>query len=207
MTKRRAVAIIGCVILAIGSVYYLLAVRCLGRASHEPPKPYDTAMYEVYSAVLRDVGGKAVLIQNDTHSLAGLERAPSIALDHPASDAKSQAFADYRQRYFRPLAVEPRFQLEKKYGFVSSDRINALLQPTPSSRDSTFCKDYGAYDTFVAFSPVGFDSQQTFAVLTINLWRGPCLGAWFSELKTLRKQCGRWKIVNSEFSTTSYDRF
>ena len=208
MSKGRAIATIGVVaILAVGVIYYLSAVRCLGHESREPPKPYDVAMYEVYSTVLRGVGGKALLIQSDTRGLVGLEPEPSNVPERPANDAASQAFADYRQRHSSPLAIAPRFQLNKKYGFVSSDRITALLQTAASGRDPTFCKDFSAYDTFVALSPVGFDSDQSFAVVMIHVWRGPCFGAWSSESKTLRKHCGRWKIIDTGFSTILNDRF
>lgn len=197
MTKRTAIAAVSMVIIAISSAYYLFAVRCLGRTSHERPKLYDIARYEVYSAVLDDIGGNALLIQNDTRALVGFERTSSVVTDHSAGDGTV-------------LAVEPRFRLSKTYGLVSSDRVAAWFRQStviPPSPDLAFCRDFSAYDTLVALSPVGFNSDQTSAGLNVYVMKGPCFGDVRSEIKVLRKQCGRWKIVGNRFATVQFDHY
>lgn len=65
----RAVRVVGSVALVAGGFYYLYAVRCRGSVRTGPPQPYDVAKYQVYSAFLNDLGGRGLLIQDDTRPL------------------------------------------------------------------------------------------------------------------------------------------
>ena len=219
MTRRKPLAMIGLAILApaLGGAYYLFFVKCLGRTSHEAPQPYDVARYEVYSAVLDDVAGKTLLIQNDTRPLpydVRKERYSSFVLrsepgrnstNRPTpADPEAQAWDDYGQRDSNTLPVEARLRSRTEYGFVSSEQISDLLRRT-AKMDLTRCDEFKAYDAFVALSPVGFSADQTTAAVLANVWRGSCFSEGISHTKTLRKRCGKWKVVSD--IPVIFDRF
>ena len=89
------------------------------------------------------------------------------------------------------MPVERKFGLNKTYVLVSSDRIRQTI-------NSVSCKDFEP-GTLVALSPVGFNSDQTFAVLKADVLDGACLssnGGW-SGFRMLRKQCGKWELVEN----------
>jgi hypothetical protein len=75
----RAVSVAGSVALAAGGFYYLYAVRCVGRSGRDSPQPYDVAKYQVYSAFLNDLGGRGLLIQDDTRPL--LQETPGSRIE------------------------------------------------------------------------------------------------------------------------------
>ena len=189
----RAVRVVGSVALMSGSFYYLYAVRCVW-SGRDAPQPYDVAKYQVYSAFLNNLGGGGLLIQSDTRPLFEYSPSPSGSVQPDArfQQAANEAEQDYSRRFTSTFSIERKFSLGKTYVLVSSDRIrviNSLGYP---------CKDVEP-GTLVALSPVGFNSDQTFAVLKADVLDGACLssnGGW-SGFRMLRKQCGKWELVEN----------
>jgi len=192
--KRRRLALVAiATVLTVGTAYYLFAVRCLGRNAHEPPKPYDEARYDVYSAALDNVEGRNLLIQSDTRGL------PGFGGDEDSSPTTHAV----------PLPVEARFQIKKSYRLVSSEKLGVWMNDSPlrpAHTDPAFCEELKSYDKIVVLSPVVFNSDQTSASLTITLMTAACLGNGVRAPEVLRKQCGHWKITQ-EFPTATYNRW
>jgi hypothetical protein len=191
----RAVRVVGSVALMSGSFYYLYAVRCVW-SGRDAPQPYDVAKYQVYSAFLNDLGGRGLLIQSDTRALFEARDFPSPSVfvqpDARFQQAAQEAEEDYSRRFASTMPVERKFGLNKTYVLVSSDRIrqtNSLGYP---------CKDVEP-GKLVALSPVGFNSDQTFAVLKADVLDGECISsnAGWSGFRMLRKQCGKWELVEN----------
>jgi hypothetical protein len=189
----RAVRVVGSLALMSGSFYYLYALRCVW-SGRDAPQPYDVAKYQVYSAFLNGLGGGRLLIQSDTRALFEYSPSPSGSVQPDArfQQAANEAEQDYKRRFTSTFSIERKFSLGKTYVLVSSDRIrqiNSLGYP---------CKDVEP-GTLVALSPVGFNSNQTFAVLKADVLDGECLssnGGW-SGFRMLRKQCARWELVEN----------
>lgn len=189
----RAVRVVGSLALMSGSFYYLYAVRCVW-SGRDAPQPYDVAKYQVYSAFLNDLGGGRLLIQSDTRALFEYSPSPSGSVQPDArfQQAANEAEQDYKRRFTSTFSIDRKFSLGKTYVLVSSDRIrqiNSLGYP---------CKEVEP-GTLVALSPVGFNSNQTFAVLKADVLDGECLssnGGW-SGFRMLRKQCGKWELVEN----------
>jgi hypothetical protein len=175
----RAVRVVGSVALVAGGFYYQYAVRCVGRSGRDSPQPYDVAKYQVYSAFLNDLGGRGLLIQDDTRPL--LQETPGSRIES-------------LQQFDRKLTLNVPYQP------VSADTAHVLFN---WQKPPEVCKPYEGYDRLVVFSAVDFNSDQTFAVVQITLLRGICAGpnkepfGW-SGPRMLQKKCGKWKVVRRE---------
>jgi hypothetical protein len=208
----------------------ILAALALGTAAIRrtrdfkvpPPKSYDMAMYDVYSDLLQaqhswwdqliDPRSEAVLIRIETepgqyHLVReqGFVEA-SLVPEERFKQAVDLAITDYVKRNSGVLELRRKFSLPN-YDLISGAEEQALLEEhDPSKQDSTcraFQKKYPGYDRWVELSAVGFNEDQTVAVVYMVEWRGSkplCSGGIFGNggYRMLQKQDGKWHLLKNQ---------
>ena len=183
------------------------------------PKPYEEAIYDVYSDLLSQQEGpglnrllspplEPVLIQVETLSFQdsapfephgaprGLGVLPEEERFKPAVDS---AIADYLKRN------EQSFQLQRKFNLSKYDLITKAEEQALGKNDPSACQKYAGYERWVELSAVGFNQDQTVAVVHfIDGWRRPCSTTMVSvqgKDRMLQKRGGKWHLLaNSVFS-------
>jgi len=167
------------------------------------PKPYDEAIYDVYSAALRgerplvnkllDRIPEGVLIQIDTISAAEPGFQPSflpgfedLTLQTEFDKEWSPAMADYDRRNKQSFQLQRKFNLSK-YDLISKAEVKALCKPFA-------CQKYAGYERWVKLSAVGFNQDQTEACLYMEEWRG-----YFGQggARFLHKRNGKWYLMET----------
>jgi hypothetical protein len=193
--KALKLAVVGGV---VGAIVIALGAKTLVDTSTvpPPPKPYDVAMYDVYSALLQSQEGpwlyrvpfqllhpqpEGVLIRVDTlslqdsmpyeslrDSLPNEANRPSPGLGilpeerfKPAVDAAAR---DYLKRNTGVLELQRKFNLPQ-YDLFSKAEEQAFLKGDPSA-----CQKYAGYVRWVELSAVGFNQDQTVAVVHFIEW-------------------------------------
>ena len=177
-----------------------------------PPKPYNEAMYDVYSALLQEqelhLGPQqpeGVLICAETLSLKdpspyepdGARRLLGI---HPEEErfkpAVDSATEDYFKRNTDVLELQKKFNLPH-YDLFTKDEEKGFYFGAHS-----LCQKYSGYERWVDLSAVGFNQDQTVAVVHFIDWRGhPCkfhslIGGTFKD-RMLQKRDGKWHLLPS----------
>jgi hypothetical protein len=201
------------------------AIRMTSDFKVPPPKPYEMAMYDVYSDLLQaqrswwdrliDPRSEAVLIRTETepgqdHQVRGLAFVEaSLVPEQRFKQAVDSAIADYAKRNSGVLELRRKFSLPT-YDLISDAEEEAVLQKRdPTPRDSAcraFQEKYHGYDRWVELSAVGFNEDQSVAVVYMVEWRGRgplCSGGIFGHggYRMLHKQDGKWHLLkNQEFS-------
>jgi len=219
-------AIVGAV---VGAIVIALGAKTLvdDSTAPTPPKPYDEAMYDVYSdllqeselpekarqiiALAREAQGhpqpeppEGILIRVETLTFQepgtggnptlprGLGNFPEEERFKPAVDS---AIADYLKRNEQPFQLQRKFNLSK-YDLFTKDEEQAFLRGDPSA-----CQKYSGYMRWVELSAVGFNEDQTVAVVHFIDWGGhPCsntlVGATGKD-RMLQKRDGKWHLLPS----------
>lgn len=230
--KGLLIAIVGIVLLP-ASVFVLFftptskptlgIVECF-RCSSPPdaPKPYEEAIYDVYSGLIIEEGTqgslweklvnplpRGVLIRIDTAIGAP---GPGSALKPVASQEywdKSvvSAMADYARRSKEPLHLQRKFDLPK-YDLITTAEEEAVLKSEGDDQDGSRCLEFTqkhpGYSRWVDLSAVGFNEDQTVAVVYIAVWRGSspqCRKGIFGYggPRYLYKRNGRWHLMKTDF--------
>lgn len=202
----RMGTVLGAAALVFGGVYALHAVTCAVRSRHDVhiPKPYDVARDEVYSAFLEDIAADSLLlVQDDTHPWMGdVSTGYRTLLGMTPEDKKLQKAADEAtQDYGRrngPMLIDGRFTLSTSYQMVSRSTAVALLG---FRKHSEVCKPFKEGGSILVFlSPVGFNSDQTFAGIDATVL-SVCTGNYgargWSGARMFQKECGKWVPVKS----------
>jgi hypothetical protein len=173
-------------------------------------KPYEEAIYDVYSAALRgetdaksplllwnkliDPVAEGVLIQIDTISAGfgshygswgGQPATPPELIPQTEFDKEwSPAMADYDRRNKQSFQLQRKFNLSK-YDLISKAQYEALCKPFA-------CQKYAGYERWVKLSAVGFNQDQTEAYLYMEEWRG-----YFGHggSRFLHKRNGKWYLI------------
>jgi hypothetical protein len=160
---------------------------------HEGPKPYEVAIYEVYSDLLRtdltdrswferliDPIPEGVLIRIET----GQDHGPSLIGD-----------------------IKPQEQFDKELSSAAEDFVRRNKNPFllhNEGRDQEGCREFMRnhpnYRRWVELSAVGFNEDQTVAYLYIAEWSvSPQLckqeASGHGGLRILSKRSGKWHIV------------
>jgi len=179
-----------------------------------PPKPYEEAIYDVYSDLLSEQEEffspprEPVLIQVETLSFQGsAPYEPNGAPRGPGLEPKQERFkpavnsaiVDYLKRNEQSSQLQRKFHLSK-YDLISKAEKQALDKNEPSS-----CQKYAGYERWVELSAVGFNQDQTVAVVHfIDGWHRPCSNTTVSvqgKDRMLQKLGGKWHLLaNSVFS-------
>ena len=180
-----------------------------------PPKPYEEAIYDVYSDLLSQQEEffspprEPVLIQVETLSFQdsapyepngapprGLGLEPKEERFKPAVNS---AIVDYLKRNEQSSQLQRKFHLSK-YDLITKAEKQALDKDDPSA-----CQKYAGYERWVELSVVGFNQDQTVAVVHfIDGWHRPCSNTMVSvqgKDRMLQKLGGKWHLLaNSVFS-------
>jgi hypothetical protein len=188
---------------------------------HEGPKPYEVAIYEVYSDLLRteltdpwferliDPIPEEVLIRIETRieeASYGPKTASLIGDIKPQEQFDkelSSAAEDYVRRNKKPFLLQKKFSLPK-YDLITTAEEEAVLNN--EGRDQEGCREFMRnhpnYHRWVELSAVGFNEDQTVAYLYIAEWSGStqlCKQevSGHGGLRILRKRLGEWHIVDT----------
>ena len=192
-----------------------------------PPKPYEEAIYDVYSGLL--IGEMAqrsllqkliarvpdgVLIRIDTTTATGPDKGPgfepkpasllgNITPQEPFDKALSSAMADYTRRNKESLQLQRKFNLPK-YDLITKAEEEAALkdQGTESLGCQEFVRKHPDYYRWVELSAVGFNEDQTVAYVYMVEWGGSrplCQRGIFGHggPRILHKRNGKWYLVDT----------
>jgi hypothetical protein len=164
-----------------------------------PPKPYEEAIYDVYSGLLigemtqRSLLEKltnripeGVLIRIDTTMATGLVKGPGFEAK-PASflgtlmpqeqfdKAGSSAMTDYTRRNKESFQLQRKFSLSK-YDLITTAEEEAVLKDAGHDQEGSGCREFTRnhpdYYRWVELSAVGFNEDQTVAYVYLVEWRG-----------------------------------
>ena len=213
---RVVVGILATLVLATA------AIRLRRDFKVPPPKPYEMAMYDVYSDLLQaqvswwdqliDPRSEAVLIRTETepgqyHEVRELAFVKaSLVPEERFRQAVDIAIADYVKRNSGVLELRRKFTLPT-YDLISGAEEQALLKEhDPTPRDSAcraFQKKYPSYDRWVELSAVGFNEDQTVAVVYMVEWSGSsplCRGgvSGHGGYRMLQKQDSKWHLMKNQ---------
>jgi hypothetical protein len=233
-SKALKFAIIMGVVCAIG-----IALRARTQENTStappPPKPYNEAMYDVYSALLQEPElpeaarqrllslhlplpqePDGVLIRVETLTFQepgptqydGLPRELAILPEDRFKPAVDSATADYVKRNTDVL------ELEKKFNLPHYDLFTKSEEKAFYGGEASACQKYSGYERWVELSAVGFNEDQTVAVVHFIDWRGHrcndgthgmLVGATFKD-RMLQKRDGKWHLLPSRiFSDSTLD--
>ena len=195
----------------VGAIGVALGAKTQEDASKAPPppKPYNEAMYDVYSDLLQErepQQPEGVLIRVETLTFqepgpsgppTGLQRWLGIEPEEerfkPAVDS---AIADYLKRNTDVLELQKKFNLPH-YDLFTKDEEKSFHFGAHSA-----CQKYSGYERWVELSSVGFNQDQTVAVVHFIDWGGhPCnfhslIGATGKD-RMLQKRDGKWHLLPS----------
>jgi len=213
----------------VGAIGIALGAKTLGDTftAPPPPKPYNEAMYDVYSdllqeqelpeaarqflALARQAQGypepeqpEGVLIRIETLTFQepgptkdnGLPRALGILPEESFKPAVDSATADYVKRNTEVLKLQKKFNLPH-YDLFTKAEEQAFYLGDPSA-----CQKYSGYDRWVELSAVGFNQDQTVAVVHFIDWKGrtcngrTIIGATGKD-RMLQKRDGKWHLLPS----------
>jgi hypothetical protein len=186
------------------------------------PKPYEVAMYEVYSDLLQarrswweeliDPRSEVVLIRTETepgqdHQLGEVASvAAHLVPEERFKHAVDLAIADYVKRNSSVLELQRKFSLPT-YDLISEAEERALLREQEPKKGDSACREfqqkYPGYDRWVELSAVGFNADQTVAVVYMVEWRGSrplCRGGIFGDggYRMLQKHNGKWHLMRNQ---------
>jgi hypothetical protein len=219
-TLKIAARVVMGILAAI--VFATAAMRLRGDFKMPPPKPYEMAMYDVYSDLLQaqrswwerliDPRSEAVLIRIETEpgqdhqvrELAFVEA--SIVPEERFKQAVDLAIADYVKRNCGVLELRREFNLPT-YDLISEAEEQALLKERDPGKEDSACRafqrKYPGYDRWFELSAVGFNEDQTVAVVYMAEWGGSgtqCRGGIFGHggYQMLHRQNGKWHLMKNQ---------
>lgn len=198
-------AVVGAIVIALGAK----TQEDTSTAPPPPPKPYNEAMYDVYSDLLQEQP-EAVLILVETLSFQDpspfeLNRAQRSLGIEPKEErfkpAVDSAIANYLERNEQSFQLQRKFHLSK-YDLITKAESQALGKDDPSA-----CQKYAGYERWVELSSVGFNQDQTVAVVHfIDAWHRPCSNTMVSvqgKDRMLQKRGGKWHLLNNQLFSDS----
>jgi hypothetical protein len=202
--KKLFVATLGIVLLP-ASVFALTYTPTLGIAElfrwsslPDHPKPYEEAIYDVYSGLLieemthRPLWNKLIdpipeglLIRIDTTIETGPGRGPGFKPSPAAlqgnmpqeqfDKAVSSAKADYTRRNKESLQLQRKFNLPN-YDLITKAEEEAVLKDEGHDQEGSGCREFTRkhpdYYRWVELSAVGFNEDQTMAYVYMVEWGG-----------------------------------
>ena len=209
--EGRALKFLSITAAAVGVIAIALGAKALVDRSNSNslPKPYDVAMYDVYTALIPNteevwlnrvlappakdvfIRDKTVSVQDPT--IIGYEP-PSpvgrIVPENRFAEAVNSAIADYLKRNTTTLKLQPRFKLANYHLFARPDRkfgkdddSGAFVQSRPASA------------RWIELSAVGFNSDQTIAVVYFDEMSG---SFWDGGFRMLQKRGRKWYLLHNQ---------
>jgi hypothetical protein len=217
--RGKALKFVGIMGGVVGAIVIAFGAKTLVDTSTvpPPPKPYDVAMYDVYSALipnieehwlnrLIDPPPEEVLIRVETLSFqdSGLDAAgkPStegvLLTGKQFKEAVDSAFADYLKRNTGVL------ELQRKFNLPHYDLFTKAEQKSMSKGACVaFQQKYPGYERWIKLSAVGFNQDQTVAVVYFVETRATRTCGMFEKggYRGLQKRGGKWHLLaNQAFS-------
>ena len=205
--------------LILLSTVLLTLASCTGCAANVPqPETYEVGAYEVYSDLLQQQPSwwerliyrrpAEVLIRVETepgrdHQANGADVLPE---DERLRQAVDEAVSDYVKRNGSVLKLQRKFDLPK-YDLITTAEERAVLEdegkPQAGSGCWQFTRNHPDYHRWVELSAVGFNKDQTVAVVYIVEWEG---GAQLCErgifgtggYRMLQKRGGWWRLIKNQ---------
>ncbi len=186
-------------------VVLLLALFCPAQTAPDkppPPLPYiDPDAYDVYSAIVPTLpiyqSAGTVVVQRETapNNDLGTPR-QCLHGDKQFQDDYAEVFDDYEQENRSAKLLEPNFDFDKPFDFISIDdfvRPAATRGRTGNAWGAFFHRfpDSGGY---VVVSAVGFNSEKTAAVLYVGRKCGPDCGGGSYHL--MENRDGKWQELS-----------
>ena len=142
--------------------------------------------------------------QNDQVDLAFVKA--SLVPEKQLKPAVDSAIADYVKRNSSVMKLQRDFNLPT-YDLMNELEERALLaEQDPSKEDSAcraFHRKYPGYDRWVELSAVGFNEDQTVAVVYLAEWRASdasCQSGIFGHggYQMLQKEGSNWHLINNQ---------
>lgn len=212
--RRDTLKFMSILLGTVGTIVIVLGAMTLVKDSSAPlPKPYDVAMYDVYSDLLEGQRRfwleqlidprRAPLIRNETESGRDHPIFGSLVPEKKFEQAVDSAIADYLKRNTSILELQKRFNLAP-YDLITKAEEEAVLDKGVSgSACQVFQQKYGGYKRWVELSAVGFNQDQTVAVVYLVEWRrdGPPCSAGrsgTSGYRMLQKRNGKWRLIENQ---------
>src|SRR5207302_11415622 len=180
---------------------------------------YDVAMYHVYSDLrqvepgwlrqLLDPSARRtrLLIRTETESGGDLEG--RLVPDESLKKAVASASEDYIRRNGSVLLLQRRFDLPIAYDLITGAEEGTVGEGAFPGQGETACKafqkQHPGYDKWVELSPVGFNADQTVAVVCIVEhraavgWIRECRGGIFATggFRMFQKRHGKWNLLKN----------
>lgn len=166
----------------------LLMSAFLTAPSQSSPGKYDEAeAYEVYAVILsseyRFKNAKQLVIRRETDSYE-----MCLKPNQEFQERLSPAIAAYVELNKKEWLLQPKLQIDRFYQLVGKDRVKMIFD------QGSWEAYYGAYpqsEGFIQFSAVGFNRDQTIAVVYMGYGCGGLCGR--GEFHVLEKVNGKWK--------------
>lgn len=197
----------------------LLAVACCSGCSVNvpQPKPYEVAAYEVYSDLLHQQPSwwERLIFRRPVDVLIRVETEPGqdrqantlvlLPKDERLKQAVDEAASDYVKWNGSVLQLKREFDLPR-YDLITTAEEQAVLKdegkPQAGSGCWQFTRNHPGYYRWVELSAVGFNKDQTVAVVYIVEWDGRaplCEMGIFGTggYRMLQKQGGWWRLIES----------
>jgi hypothetical protein len=201
----------------------IAAIRVGENLEVPPPKPYEQAIYDVYSDLLQtkrswwiewiDPLPKAILIRTETkpgvdqHVDDAAKIEALLRSEKRFKQAVDLAIADYIRRNSGILELRRQFNLST-YDLITSSEERGFFQSVPLKKGEPVCeavhRKHPGYQRWVILSAVGFNDDQTMAVVYIENWRAGrsvCSGiiSGGGGYRLLQKWSGRWHVIGLAF--------
>jgi hypothetical protein len=145
--------------------------------------------YRVYNVLLpheESVGfAKGTLVIRE--ETVSKPEAPEPCLTAEAANKFKDAIADYKHVNSKPWLLQRQFQLEKPYEIVSTNTIEILFK---KDGWNAFYRRYPDSGGYIILSAVGFNQEQTQAIVYTGSSCGGLCGRW--SLHLMEKIGGKW---------------
>ena len=162
--------------------------------------------YAVYSALIRESyledGVKMLVIQNRTLFYANPDYLKITTAEQRVQDMKrycqsvdESALRDFESKHIQSSEMAPNFDLPVKYFLVNKDDFDESSDEKARLAIHDFYQRYPDARGMIALSRVGFNQARDQAFLRVEFTFCPLCSHGGKVL--LRKQSGKWKVVES----------
>ena len=177
----------------------LLMSAFLTAPSQPAPSNYDEAeAYEVYAVILsseyRFKNAKQFVIRRETDSYQ-----MCLKPNQEFEERLGPAIAAYVELNKKEWLLQPKLRVDRLYQLVRKDRFKMIFD---QGSWEAYYAEYPESQGFIQFSAVGFNKDQTVAVVYIGYGCGGLCGA--GQFYVLEKVNGKWKPFKWEGESCSW---
>lgn len=187
----------------------VVVVVCLSTAIAQESAPAKAYLvgeaYQVYSVLLPQeesygFAKDTLVIQQETVQKTVLDQWPlGACLTAKAADKFKDAISDFDRANSQGWLLQRQFEMQKPYELVSSNAIRLSFKEHSKGWDG-FYERYPGSGGYVTLSAVGFNKDQTQAIVYAGSTCGNLCGRWSFHL--LEKVGGKWQEVRGVTCTT-----